>query len=227
MRRSFRGVLDQRAVADGEGLVGVGHELRVVGREDEGGARFRLHAAHELDDRGAGVGVEVGGRLVGEHDLRRLDERARDRHALLLAAGELVRPVVRVRGEADRLEQRVVRWRRSASRRAHQQQRVLDVLVGRQHRDRLKVWKMKPMFCARKSARRVVVEAPTSSPHTSSVPARRRVDAADQVEQRGLAAARGADHHREAVGRDVEADAAQAGTSTPRRCGRSWRRRAG
>jgi hypothetical protein len=40
------------------------------------------------------VAVEVAGRLVGEHDCRRADQRPRDRHALALAAGELVRAVV-------------------------------------------------------------------------------------------------------------------------------------
>ena len=38
--------------------------------------------------------VEVAGRLVGEEQRGRVDQRARDRDALLLAAGELVRQVL-------------------------------------------------------------------------------------------------------------------------------------
>ena len=38
--------------------------------------------------------VKVAGRLVGKHHLGVRDERARDAHALLLAAGHLVRKVV-------------------------------------------------------------------------------------------------------------------------------------
>src|SRR5258708_806533 len=52
---------------------------------------------------GAG-GVEVAGRLVGEHHTRLTDECARDRDTLLLAARELVRMVVGAVCEADRLE---------------------------------------------------------------------------------------------------------------------------
>src|SRR3712207_8863865 len=43
---------------------------------------------------GARAGVEVAGRLVGEHDGRLGDERAGDGDALLLAARHLGRPVV-------------------------------------------------------------------------------------------------------------------------------------
>ena len=58
---------------------------------------------------GAGGGVEVAGRLVGEQHGRLGDERAGDRDALLLAAGELRRLVVAALGEADALDQRVDR----------------------------------------------------------------------------------------------------------------------
>ena len=40
-----------------------------------------------------GVRVEIAGRLVGQKDARRIGDRARDRHALLLAAGKFRRPV--------------------------------------------------------------------------------------------------------------------------------------
>ena len=43
------------------------------------------HVEHFLDH----LGVERRGRLVEQHDLGRHAQRARDRHALLLAAGEL------------------------------------------------------------------------------------------------------------------------------------------
>ena len=53
----------------------------------------------------AGVArVEVAGRLVAEQQARRADQRARDRDALLLAAGELDRQEVGAVGDADALE---------------------------------------------------------------------------------------------------------------------------
>ena len=42
-----------------------------------------------------GARVEIAGRLVGEQDARRVGDRARDRDALLLAAGQFRRPVGR------------------------------------------------------------------------------------------------------------------------------------
>ena len=50
--------------------------------------------------------VEIPGRLVGQHDRRIVGERARQRDALLLAAGQLRRIVMRPAGQPDFLEQR-------------------------------------------------------------------------------------------------------------------------
>ena len=53
----------------------------------------------------AAVLSRLPGRLVGEHQRRVVDERAGDREALLLAAGELVREVLGDRGDAQLLDQ--------------------------------------------------------------------------------------------------------------------------
>ena len=60
-------------------VVGDQHQRRAVGRE----------LVQQLDHRAAGLGVEVAGWLVGEQDHRTLGDRARDRDALALAAGQL------------------------------------------------------------------------------------------------------------------------------------------
>ena len=64
----------------------------------------------------AALAVERAGGLVGEHDVAAVHERARDGHALLLAAGELARAVLRGarRGRAWRAA-RSARARRSAA----------------------------------------------------------------------------------------------------------------
>ena len=49
-----------------------------------------------------GLRVERAGRLVGQDQLRPVDQRARDRHALLLAAGQLGRRVAGALGQARR-----------------------------------------------------------------------------------------------------------------------------
>ena len=58
----------------------------VVGHDHEGAAALFLLFAQEIEDLIAPFPVEVSSGLVGEQDDRVLDERAGDRHALLLSA---------------------------------------------------------------------------------------------------------------------------------------------
>ena len=76
------------------------HHLVVVGGDDHRrpGA---VHAVQQLHDPDRGLGVEVAGRLVRQQQRRVVDERARQRHALLLAAGQLVGVAVELRRQAD------------------------------------------------------------------------------------------------------------------------------
>src|SRR5690606_40456100 len=57
--------------------------------------------AQQRQDLGARLAVEVPRRLVGQHDGRVVYERARQRHPLPLAAGELPRPVGEPVGDAE------------------------------------------------------------------------------------------------------------------------------
>ena len=77
-----------------------GDDVGVVGRHEHGHAEL-VDPQQELEDLPADQRVEVAGRLVGDDDPRVVDERARDRRALLLAAGELLRVLLRLLGEAD------------------------------------------------------------------------------------------------------------------------------
>ena len=58
----------------------------------------------QLENLVPGPGVEVAGRLIGEQDPGLSDDRAGDRDALALAAGELGWAVAGPLGEADPLE---------------------------------------------------------------------------------------------------------------------------
>src|SRR2546427_809778 len=63
--------------------------LAVVSHHQYRGAGA-VDAIEELHDPDRGVGVQVPGRLVTDEERRVVDEGARDRNALLLAAGELI-----------------------------------------------------------------------------------------------------------------------------------------
>ena len=61
----------------------------------------RVDALDGLEHQHAGLAVERAGRLVAEQQVGALGDRARDRHALLLAARELRREVVQALAEPD------------------------------------------------------------------------------------------------------------------------------
>ena len=95
-----RAVVDDQAVAHPDDPLGVLGDVVFVGDHDDGLARV-VEPAEHLHDLVAGLGVEVARRLVGEDDVRVVDQRAGDRDALLLAAGELGRAVVEPVCQAD------------------------------------------------------------------------------------------------------------------------------
>src|SRR3954452_15312763 len=68
---------------------GLLREAVVVRDHHHGRAVFLVQLFEDAHDLVAHGGVEIAGRLVGEHDARLSDDGARDGNALLLSAGEL------------------------------------------------------------------------------------------------------------------------------------------
>src|SRR5262249_46351554 len=96
---------DDLPVSESNDRVRVGHHLRVMRREDEGGSVPLIHLPHQVDDPLASDRVEVRGGLVREDDLRAADKRPGDRHPLTLSTGKLIGSVTGVVGETDLLEE--------------------------------------------------------------------------------------------------------------------------
>ena len=139
----------------------------------------------------AGVLVELAGRLVGEQQRRPVRQRARDRDALHLAAGELRRPMI----ARDRRGRRN-RAARASGRGARRQRRRLRPAAARrsprarQHRQQEEALEDEPDARQADAAAlrfRQRCDVATLEQQRS---ARRRIDAAEQVQQRRLAAAR-------------------------------------
>ena len=98
-------------------------ERVIVRHENDRRLRLAVERLEQIDDVRAGVAVEISRRLVGEQDSRRVGERARDRDALLFAAGELrgemIEPIAQARRGASRSRARSpARRRRRAARAA-------------------------------------------------------------------------------------------------------------
>src|SRR6266508_3434295 len=128
-------LVDDLAVLEEQHVVGVGGGARVVGHHHDRLAELVDRAPQEAEQLGAGVGVEVAGGLVGEHDRGRGRQRPGGGDPLLLAAGELARPVAQAVTQADGVDHPVDPGAVGLG--AGQGHRQLDVLRGGQRRQQV------------------------------------------------------------------------------------------
>jgi hypothetical protein len=92
----------------------------------------------------AGVAVEVAGRLIGQNQRRLHDGGAGDRHALALAAGELVGPMVGAVLQAEAGERPGDAGVALPGRNAGQGHRQRDILGGGQARHQMEALENEP-----------------------------------------------------------------------------------
>ena len=76
-----------------------------MGGRDDRHTLLNDEIVQQAEDRHRSRGIELTGRLIREDQRWRVGQRAGDGDALLLAAGEFVRPVARPAGEADGFQQ--------------------------------------------------------------------------------------------------------------------------
>ena len=133
-------------------------------------------------------------------------QRAGDRDALHLAAGELGRPVVHAVGEADLLEQQLDPRLALARAVAVEEQRHLDVLEGGDLRQQVEVLEDEADLAVADVGELVDVELRDLLAVEAVGAAARRVEAADDVEQGRLAGAGRTDDGDELAGLDLEVE---------------------
>ena len=126
------------ALVEVQRALGALRGVRIVRHHDDRLAVLAVERLQQVEDLVAGLAIEVAGRLVAQQQRRIGDDRAGDADALLLAAGELARVVLRAVAEADDVERgRRRACVRSRLRQLGQQQRQLDVLARGQHRQQV------------------------------------------------------------------------------------------
>ena len=195
----------QDAVGDVEDAV-------VVGDEQDRRAALAGQRLHAIDHFAARGLVEGRGRLVRQHHRRFPDERPRDRHALALAAGQLVRPLAGVLAEADGFEHRVGLARQVGARGPPRHaQAQLHVLRGAERAEQVVLLEDEADALPDVLERRAPGAVEPVAEHAQRA-FLRRPQGANQREQRGLARTRRArDDHDLACrdrGRHVEQDLA-------------------
>ena len=141
------------------------------------------------NDLFGGPGVEVAGRLVGEQQLRLVDQRARDRDALLLAAGELARLVLLAPREAhdrEALSRLLLALARRVAVRGVDQ-RQLDVLERRRAGEQVERLEDEADLPVPDLGALVAVEPGDVDPVEKVAARRGPVEAADDVHEGALA----------------------------------------
>ncbi len=200
---------DDAAVAQRDAPVGARGQVVVVRDEDERRPVAPVHLDHEVEDVPAVARVEVARRLVGQKDRRLVGEGARDGHALLLAARELRRIVVRARRQLHVFEESPRTFARVAA--AGNLQRREHVLKRRHRRDEVEGLEDEAELAAAEPRQRVLAHARNLFAVDENAPRRRRVKPCDETEQSGLAAARRPDDGDELAVGNLQVKLAQDG----------------
>ena len=162
--------------------------------------------------------VERAGRFVGQQDGRSVHDRAGDRDALPLAAAERGREVPRLVGQAELAEQRIDVLR--ASRRALvPASRAATAMLSAHAQviEQVEELEDEPDVGPPEPRRAGLAETVDPDAGDLDLALGRAVEAADQVEQRRLAAARRTHDRGDPAGLDVEVDVVERGLRWSRR----------
>ena len=182
-------------------------QVAVVGRDDDRGTA-RVDLAEQPHDLDREVGIEVPGRLVRQEQLGLVDDRARDRDPLLLAArqraGQDVEPVL----EADPLERVVRAPLLLAARDPRDVQDVGDVLERRLALDELEVLEDDADRASQVGDLRVRKRRDLAAAD-DDLPLGRQLLPEEEPQQRGLPGPGGARDEDELPALDLEADVAE------------------
>src|SRR6266508_57627 len=167
-------------------------------------AAFFVQAGGQVQHLVAGARVQVAGGLVGEQHRRLGDQRAGDRHPLLLAAGELRGPVLQAVAEPDRLERGDRPPAALGAAEPAVDQRQADVADGRGPRQELEALEDEPDHLVAHQRQLVVGEAGHGPPLEPQRAAGRPVQPAEQPEQGRLPRPARPHDRQRVAGRDLE-----------------------
>jgi len=183
-------------------------QLRIVGHEQNGGAELvdLLEQVHHL---ACHERVEVAGRLVGEQERRVAGDGARDRDALLLAAGELRGHVLHARGEAHQLERAVDALAPVGAAQPPVAQGHVHVVLDIQVRDQVEALEDETDAFVAQARTRVIGEVADIAAIEHVAAGLKALQQAGDIEEGGLAGARRPGHGDELPRADLEGEVAQ------------------
>jgi len=154
----------------------------LVGHHQDRLAPFVRHFALQRPDFCRLLRIQVARRLVRQDDRRLVQQRPRNRHALLLAAGQRVRSMVRPLLQVHDRQQLVHPLPAPGQRLSVHQQRQRDVLTGRQRRQQVVLLKHDPQPATPKDRPRAVGHRRQVVPFHEQHTTRRRCQPANHVQ---------------------------------------------
>ena len=159
-------------------------------RNHHDGRAFGVELLEQVHHFLAVLGVEVTGRLIREDQLRAGDDGASDGHALLLTAGELLREVVGAVADGHSLHNFRDLLLALGSADVQVAKRQFDVLIHIEFVDEVEALEHKAYVALAELGALLLLEASHLGVEQLVAAARRVVQQTQNVQQRGLAAAR-------------------------------------
>ena len=156
-----------------------------------------------------GGAIQVAGRLVGQHAGRLRDQRARQRHALPFAAGQLARHMRDPLGQPDTLQHRARRLLRLVARHAPNQQGHGNVVERGKFRQQMMELVDESERGIAQVAARLFIQAGEIAALQTDRAGGRRIQPAEQVQQGRFAGTGSADDGDPLALDDVEVESLQ------------------
>ena len=162
-------------------------------RDHENGCLIlAVHGLDALEQQAGVLGIERAGGLIGQDDGRVGHQGAGRGHALLLAAGHLIRILVEHPGDIQTLRDLLHPGKRLLGGDAGDGERQGDVLAGRQRIEQVGVLENEAQLLATETCELGMLHARDVGAVDDHVAARHGIDGGHAVEQGGLAGSRGA-----------------------------------
>jgi hypothetical protein len=146
------------AVDEVDTTVGFDGDFFAVGDENDGGFFFSGELGDEIDDHGAGGGVEIAGGFVGEKDRGLVDEGTGEGSSLELSTGELVGAMVGAVGELNGFKEIVGTVTSRGVDTSREEEGEENVFFDRKSGEKVKELKNEADFQATESGQFIVVK---------------------------------------------------------------------
>ena len=145
-------------VDEGDPAIGGSGNFFAVGDENDCGFFFSGELGDEIDDHGAGGGVEIAGGFVGEKDRGLVDEGTGEGSSLELSTGELVGAMVGAVGELDGFKEIVGTVTSRGVDTSGEEEGEKNVFFDRKGGEKVKELKNKADFEASKGGQFIIVK---------------------------------------------------------------------